>query len=138
MNRLVASFLLTCTIVLVGLVGNGNAGMEFDVRQTIPLTNKALDLATSGDGKHLYILLEGGVVDVYDFNGQRQDSFKVGASVDKIAASQDGSVLYLTDSNAKTMKIAEVSYLATIDTVGSPYKGKADAPVVIAIYSDFQ
>ena len=138
MNRLVASFLLACTIALVGLVGNGNAEMEFDVLQTIPLAKKAVDIATSGDGKHLFILLEGGVVDIYDQGGQRQDTLQVGASVDKIAASPDGSILYLTDSAANAVKIAEVSYLATIDTVGSPYKGKADAPVVIAVYSDFQ
>ena len=138
MNRLVASFLLACTIVMVGLVGNGNAEMEFDVRQTIPLAKKAVDIATSGDGKYLYVLLEGGVVDVYDQSGQRQESLQIGGAIDKIAASPDGSILFLTDSAANTVKIAEVSYLASIDTVGSPYKGKADAPVVIVVYSDFQ
>lgn len=138
MNRFAVSFLLACTMGLVGLVGSGHAEMEFDVRQTIPLAKKAVDLANSSDGKYLYILLEGGVVNVYDASGQLQDSLQVGASVDKIAASPDGSILYLTDSSAKTVKIAEVGYMASIDVVGSPYKGKADAPVVLAVYSDFQ
>jgi len=139
MNRMMRSLLIACVIVLMGLVGSGHAAqMEFQVRQTIPLGSKAVDMTTSSDGKYLFILLEGGVVDVYNLSGQRQDSIQVGAAADKIAASPDGSLLYLTDSTTNSLKIAEVSYLASIDITGSPYKGKADAPVVIAVYSDFQ
>jgi DNA-binding beta-propeller fold protein YncE len=138
MNRLLAILLVAAAFLTLGLAGNGHAEMDYEVKQTISLGQNVIDLAASADGKYLYVLQQDGTLNVYTGSGQLKETLKVGPSVSKIAVSPDGSLLYLTEKGSKAVKIAEVSYMATIDTVGSPFKGAADAPVVIAVYSDFQ
>ena len=138
MKRMVAALLLAAVFVAMAMVKDGRAEMESEIKDTLQINKNIVDLATSSDGKYFYVLTDDGKVAVYNGIGQEQDSLDVGKSVNHIAVSPDGSLLYLADGKAKAVKIAEVSYMAHIDITGSPFKGPANAPVTIVLYSDFQ
>jgi DNA-binding beta-propeller fold protein YncE len=138
MKRIAATLLLAAVFLAMAMVKNGRAEMEWEVKDTLQINKNITDLAVSSDGKYFYVLTDDGKVTVYNGIGQKQDSLDVGKSVNRIEVSPDGSLLYLADGSAKTVRIAEVSYMAHIDVTGDPFKGPANAPVTIVLYSDFQ
>jgi len=54
------------------------------------------------------------------------------------ASGPNGDMIFLTNRDKKSVQIITLDYLAAIDLAGSPTKGPASAPVVVAIFSDFQ
>lgn len=138
MKRVAAVFLLAAVFLAMAMVKDGRAEMDWQVRNTLQVNKNIVDLAVSSNGRYFYVLTNDGKVTVYNGIGQKQGSIDVGKSVTHIGVSPDGSLLYLANGKAKTVKIAEVSYIAHIDITGSPFKGPANAPVTIVLYSDFQ
>jgi len=55
-----------------------------------------------------------------------------------IASSPSGSYLLLADSKDNTVELVQISFVVDIDISGLPFKGPADAPVVVAVFSDYQ
>lgn len=138
MKRIIATLLLAAAFLAMAMVKDGRAEMEWEVKDTLKVNKNIVDLAVSSNGKYFYVLTDDGKVTVYNGIGQKQDSLDVGKSVKQIGVSPDGSLLYLGEGAAKTVRIAEVSYMAKIDVTGDPFKGPANAPVTIVLYSDFQ
>jgi hypothetical protein len=58
--------------------------------------------------------------------------------VDDITAGPQGSVLILKSSQNKKIQIVSLDFIQNINVSGSPSKGSPDAPVIIAIFSDFE
>ena len=55
-----------------------------------------------------------------------------------IGTSPSGDSLLLADSKAKTLEVLRISFVVDIDISGLPFKGPADASVVVAVFSDYQ
>jgi len=138
MKRIAAKLLLAAVFLAMAMVKDGRAEMEWEVKDTLQVNKNVVDLAVSSDGKYFYVLTDDGKITVYNGIGQEQGSLDVGKSVNHIGVSPDGSLLYLADGAAKTVRIAEVSYIAHFNLTGSPFKGPANAPVTIVLFSDFQ
>lgn len=138
MKRFAVILLLAAVFLITAVVKEGKAELEWEVKDTLQINKKVVDLAVSSDGKYFYVLTEDGKITVYNGIGQAKDTIEAGKSVNRIEVSPDGSLLYLADGAANTVKIAEVSYMADINLTGSPFKGPADAPVAVVVYSDFQ
>jgi len=49
-----------------------------------------------------------------------------------------GKRLFLTSTKDRTVQVVTIDFIVDINVSGSPYKGRQDAPVVIAVFSDFQ
>ena len=47
-------------------------------------------------------------------------------------------VLILTSGKAKTVQIITLDFIQEINISGSPFKGKAEAPVAVATFNDFE
>jgi hypothetical protein len=62
----------------------------------------------------------------------------VGADVDKIRLGPQGDVLIANSRTNKTVQFFDIDFIQQINIAGSPFKGPADAPVVIAVFDDFQ
>ena len=120
------------------LGGLAQADVETQDLRTLNLDAKPIDMATSADGKHTFVLAEGGKVFVFDSAGKLSDTLKVSDSVVSIGTNAGGDYLMLADSSAKTLEVVRLSYVVDIDITGLPFKGPADAPVVIAMFSDYQ
>lgn len=114
------------------------AEVEKGSSRTLNLEAKPIDMTISADGKYTYILAEGGKVLIIDSSGSLKDTLKVSESVVKIATSPQGDYLLLADSKENTLEIVQISFVVDIDISGLPFKGPADAPVVIAVFSDYQ
>ena len=130
--------LIVIFIVSVGFVGPVSAELEWTFREQIPLTSAPLDNAVSTDGKLLYILSAGKIL-VYSLTQNKTiNTIPIESEYDNIAVSPQGNSLIVTSSAGKSLKIIDLEYIYNIDISGLPLKGPADAPVTIAVFSDYQ
>ena len=97
-----------------------------------------LDMSTSKDGRWLYLLTAPGDLLIYSSDGQYNGKIEVGRGFDQVEAGATEDQVYLLNRKEKRIQVVEVTYTFDIDTTRSPYKGPADAPVVIVEYTDFQ
>ncbi len=132
--------LLWIVILVVGLgfVGPVSAEIEWKIRKQVPLTSAPLDNAVSPDGQFLYLLSTGKIL-VYSFARNKTiDTIPLDSGYDNIAVSPRGNSLIVTSSAGKSLKIIDLEFIYNIDVSGLPVKGPPDAPVTIAVFSDYQ
>jgi DNA-binding beta-propeller fold protein YncE len=115
-----------------------SAAVQKGISKNIKTEGKPLDIAVSTDGKKTFVLLEGGMVEIFGANGRSQGTIEVSKSVVRIDTSPNGETLLLADKDNSLIKVIALDYLIDINIEGSPFKGPADAPVVIAEFSCFQ
>ena len=114
------------------------AEVEKGDSRTFKLDAKPIDMATSADGQYTFVLTEGGKVFILDRNGTLKDTLTVNESVISIGTSPKGDFLLLADSKENTLEVVKISFVVDIDIAGLPFKGPADASVVVAVFSDYQ
>jgi DNA-binding beta-propeller fold protein YncE len=126
--------------VLLFLYFNTIAGaaVQKGISRKIETEAKPLDIAVSADGQKTFVLLEDGIVQIFGINGRSQGKIEVSKSVVSIATSPNGETLLLADKDSNSLKVVALDYLVDINIAGSPFKGSADAPIVIAEFSCFQ
>ncbi len=124
--------------LIFGTGGDAFGKAELGLQKNLTLEEAPLDMATSPDGQKLFLLLAGGTVQIYSAAGKLEDTLRVDAGADRIEVSPKGDRLYLSNSKAGTLQITAVDYIQNINTVGSPFKGPENAPVVVAVFDDFQ
>jgi hypothetical protein len=120
------------------LLPTAQAGLEWKVLKDLDLKASPLDVAPSADGQWLYILTPGEIL-VYSMQeGRITDQAPVGKEFDRIVSLPRASGLTLSSSTKKTIQIILLENIFTIDVSGLPFKGPRDAPVVIAVFDDYQ
>jgi len=130
--------LIVSFVVSVGFVTSASAELEWTFREQVPLTSAPLDNAVSADGKSLYILSAGEIL-VYSLTQNKiVNTIPIENEYDNIAVSPRGNSLIVTSSAGKSLKIIDLEFVYNIDISGLPLKGPADAPVTIAVFSDYQ
>jgi hypothetical protein len=112
--------------------------IEWNLQQNWPAAGKTLDMVHSLDGKLVYILNDKQAVQVFNSQGQLQGSIPVEDGVSAIDIAPQGEMLYLINNKTQTFSAVGVSFITDIDITGSPFKGPADAPVTIALFTDFE
>ena len=132
-----AIFLVTLVLLFTWLTSSP-ATVEWDVAGTLNLKEKARDAAMSLDGKWIFVLTEKGEILIYSSDGKLKDTISVGKSVEGIKAGPREDVLLLTSGKAKTIQIITLNFIQEINVSGSPFKGKAEAPVAVATFNDFE
>ncbi len=133
----VALFLMVLVFLLTGF-DESLATVEWDVRQTLKIEKSLRDAVMSGNGKLIYVLTDEGEVLNYAPNGRLRGRISVGDSIDGIKAGPREDILLLTSRKDSTVQIITLDFIYNINIKGSPFKGPADAPVVIATFNDFQ
>jgi hypothetical protein len=114
------------------------AKTDWQVRQKLQLEQSPTDMLVSPNSKWIYILTTEGQILIYSTRGQLKDSIKVGPDVNQIKAGPRDDMLFLLSRENKTVQIITIDFTEEITTSGSPAKGPADAPVTVAVFSDFQ
>ncbi len=104
----------------------------------LEIGSKPVDMVPSPDGKHLYVLTAENTILVYNHLAQLQGTIPVGEGVHALNIARNGQFLFLVDEKEQFISILSVGFIVDIETEGAPFKGKADAPVTIAVYADFQ
>lgn len=130
-------------IAVVFLAGPAQARVAWELTQTIKPPEKPLDVATSLDGSRIYVLTKGGQVRIYDPAGELLGTIPVDPKVERISAVglQSAGIaekLILSSSETGVVQELALEFAISIDTSGAPFLGRADAPVEIIEFSDFQ
>jgi hypothetical protein len=126
-----AIFFVTLVLLFTWLASSP-ATVEWDVAGTLNLKEKALDAAMSNNGKWIFVLTEKGEILIYTSAGKLEGTISVGKSVEGIKAGPREDVLLLTSGKAT------LDFIQKITISGSPFKGKAEAPVAVATFNDFE
>lgn len=112
--------------------------IDWNVEKTWNLPAKPLDIVYSLDGKRVFILTDQQSVLVYDNLGEQTGSIPVDKGVSAIDIAPRGERLFLINQENKSFSDLSIDFITDINTVGSPFRGLAKAPVTIAVFTDFQ
>ena len=114
------------------------ADIEWNVIQTLNLKESPVDIAFSTSRNKILVLTKKGELQVFEPDGRSVANLEVGKEFDQLYHIQGSDVVLLSGRNNKTAKIIELSFIEQINTAGAPFKGTENAPVVIAVFSDFE
>jgi hypothetical protein len=135
-NLLILAFLWATIGILFPQVTQ--ADFERRILKDLDLKSTPLDVAPSPDGQRLFILTAGEIL-VYSFQEDKiSDRIPVDKEFDRISSLPSGDMLTITSSSKKALQIILLEAIHKIDVTGHPFKGPQDAPVTIAVFTDYQ
>jgi hypothetical protein len=115
-----------------------NDKLEWGVVREFQLANTPIDIAHSLDGKYIFVLTTESEVLVYDATGILQGTIPVDKGVTSISLDPRAQFLHMSDREKKKSYTLAIDFIVNIKTDTAPTKGKKDAPVTVAVFSDFQ
>jgi hypothetical protein len=130
--------LFSIFLLLTSLPGLAGAGVDWQAKTTIKPDSAPIDVAISADGKQTFILTEGGKLQIYDPQGKLVDTIEVDPAMNRISSDASGNRVLLSSTKKGTVHELQIEYVANLSYDGSPFIGNSDAPVVLAVFSDFQ
>ena len=130
--------LLMLVITVMTATAPAQAAVDARVVRTLNLTAKPLDLAIPGNGRYIYVLTADAKLQVFTGNGQLRDTIDVEPGVDRIQPGPREDLLYLVDSANNRIQVLYLDFIQEIPVATSPTKGAADAPVTVAVFTDFE
>ncbi len=133
--------LILCTLLFC-LATTSQAAVDWKSNQVMPPKSAILDMAPTFDGKKLFILTKG-TLTLFDTKGKKIGSTPVNPGMDSLSVTgfQPAGIpekIFVTNSTTGQIDELTFSLVVPIDDTGSPFLGNAEAPVVVAIFSDFQ
>ncbi len=129
--------LLLCSIIFLGSSPT-IADVEWESQGTIAIDKTPVDIAVSLNDKWVFVLNNKSEILIYSKDGELADTLQVGKHITQIDIGPRENQLFLTSRKKKTVETIELDFIQDINTAGSPFKGAANAAVVIAVFSDFQ
>jgi DNA-binding beta-propeller fold protein YncE len=130
-------FLTTQILVATGYASQP-AGVDWTEIVTWKLDARPLDMVHTLDNQKVYILGSDSKVYIFSANGEKLGFIPVDKGVTSIDIEPRGARLYLVNEKDNTFTSLAVSFVTPIDITGSPFLGNEKAPVVLAVFSDFQ
>lgn len=142
MKRMRNSSRLSCFLyvffLLFVLPHVSEAAVEWKVLNTLQTGSSPIATRISPDGRTLFVLTEERKILIYSTDGKLEDSLQLNESIDGFEVAPTGDRLFLTNGKHKSVQIVSLDFIRDINTAGSPFKGREEAPVVITVFSDFQ
>jgi hypothetical protein len=84
------------------------------------------------------VLTEQGQILIYASGGPFLDKIDVGNQFDHIKVGPGGDYLVLNSRKNKSVQVITLDFIQDINVSGSPFKGSENAPVVVAVFDDFE
>ncbi|MDP2105611.1 MAG: thioredoxin domain-containing protein, partial [Desulfobulbaceae bacterium] len=138
MKRKIVRPLFAAVGLFFALSSSVSAAVETATVTTLNPSGKPVDTSVSADGRWLFVLTGKGTVDIFETNGTLKDTIKIEGQADTIASSPNGDRLFLSSKGEGTISVIAVDFVQHIETAGAPFKGAENAPVVVAVFTDFQ
>jgi len=139
LGSLLVAGTLTITI-LASAAAAKDKGPELLINKTrqwqLPYT--PADMVQSVDGKYIFVLTDNHKLLIYEPNGNLKASADVDPGVVAIDTDARGEQILLIDRDNKTFTSFSIDFVAQVDVAGSPFKGNPEAPVTVAVFSDFE
>lgn len=131
-------WLILILLLLTAAAPVAQAAVDAKIVRTLNLTAKPLDLAIPGNGRYIYVLTADAKLQVFMGNGQLRDTIPVEPGVDRIQPGPREDLLYLVESANSRIQVLYLDFVQEIPVGGSPTKGPAEAPVTVAVFTDFE
>ena len=118
------------------------AKVDWQNKKLLTSDNPILAMAPTFDGKKLFVLSKG-KLSLYDQDGKLVGSTPVDSGMDQLTLSgfQPAGIpekVFVASSSSGQVNEVSYSLVIPIDDTDSPFLGNANAPVTVAIFSDFQ
>ncbi|MFO7666160.1 MAG: thioredoxin domain-containing protein [Desulfobacterales bacterium] len=114
------------------------AALEWSILSRLKIDASPVDVAVSLNEKWVFVLNDRGEVLVFSRDGGFKEKIQVGRHIDQIKVGPRDNILYLNSRKNKTVEIIEFDFIQNINTAYSPFKGPVNAPVAIAVFTDFE
>ena len=95
-------------------------------------------MVMSARGTYMFVLTDDGIVRAYDSDGSIKGEIDVEKNIDGIACGPKENILLLKSKKDKKIQKINFEFIENINIEGFPFKGNADASVVIAVFTDYQ
>ncbi len=112
--------------------------MQIELFKRQPLGKTPLDVAQSVSDGRLFVLLEGGTVQILSADGEIEERFQADKDTTSLEVSPDGKRLYLGNAKRNELQFIDLSIVYNLPVNNSATKGPEDAPVTITVFDDFQ
>jgi hypothetical protein len=114
------------------------AEVEWTISGQLDLKASPSDICASADGKWLYILSAGEVA-VYSFAEDKiVKRIPIDKTFDRMVYLKEKNALVVTGRSGNRVQIIQLEAVYKFAFSGLPYKGPKDAPVTVAVFSDYQ
>jgi len=114
------------------------AEMQIDLSKRQALGKTPLDIAQSVSDGRLFVLLEGGAIQIFSADGQLLERFQADEDVTSLEVSPDGKRVYLGNAKSNELQFIDLSIIYVLPVNNSATKGPANAPVTITVFDDFE
>lgn len=114
------------------------SAVEVAQQETLKLDVVPQDVALSLDGRWIYVLTDNERMRIYSCTGKLEGDIPVEKGITAIKAGPREDIVCLTSRDNKTVQIVKLDFIHLFDFSESPIKGSSDAPVIVAVFSDFQ
>lgn len=112
--------------------------LEWQVQKNWQLPESPVDIVHSLDGKYVFILTQNQTVHIYTSTGKLEGSIPVDKGVTAIDIAPRAETLYLINQDKNDFSALSIDFIQDINTSGSPFLGPENAPVTIALFTDFE
>ena len=133
-----AAAILAAVLFIPALMSPAIADVDMNILKILKIDDTPLDVAFAKNHNYIYVLTDKGQIQVFDPSGLRLDQIKVGTEFDQMRVIPGSNVIFLTSRKNKLVQIVQVDFVQQINTSDSPSIGPPDAPVVIAVFSEFE
>jgi hypothetical protein len=130
--------LILILLICLGILSPVHAEVEYNVLKTYKLEDQPVDMVFSATRNEIYVLNQKGELLIYAANGHLTEKINVDKVYDRLQLVEGSDILFLSSRKDKSIQVIQLDFVQKIDTLGSPFKGIENAPVVIAVFSEFQ
>lgn len=128
-------------VLVIGLLFATSAissQVEWTISGQLDLKAPLVEMCASADGKWLYILSAEEIA-VYSFAEEKiVNRIAIDKGFDRMICIKEKKSLVVTSHSGNTVQIIQLEEVYQFDTSGLPYHGSKGAPVIIAVFSDYQ
>jgi len=125
-------------ILCLNLIPYARASVEWEILKTLSLKDPPIDVVTSANGKWIFVLNENDKILIYSNNGDLEDEIHLNGNISRIQAGPREDILLLTSHKKSTLQVLKLEFIQEIDTIGAPFLGNPEAPVIITVFTDYQ
>ena len=125
-------------IVLVPVSGSLHAKTDWTVVKQFEFSGPVIDMAASSDGSLIFALTSREIVVYSPSENVIESRIPLDETFDRIIFNERNSTLILSGTASNTLKIIRVDKVFEVDVAGMPFRGPENAPVIIAVFDDYQ
>lgn len=131
-------FAACAALLALSMSSSAQAAFEWKETSSLPVEGQSLATATSADGRWLYVLTHGEVL-IYALGENRIETrIPVDRAFDQLTYSPTTNSLILSGKTAKVIRVVQLEQVHAFSYDGLAFQGPENAPVTIAIFSDYQ